>query len=201
MYARIAQKISYYYIRQKYIKESDREIYVYSFEVLISFISNLLLIIILSLILKIFVPTILYIIGFLPLRRIAGGYHADTHFRCTITLLCVYLSFAGLIKIMPYDYYLYVSVPLAIIASVIILILVPVEDHNNPLSSDEKKKLRRRVCFILPMALIITGLLITFHVTRRYGLSVVLGIATVACSLIAGYFKNLFRKYKKHQNI
>ena len=197
MYARIAQKLSTYYIRKKYIQESDREIYEYSFEVLISFISNLILIIVLSLIFKIFTPSIFYIISFLPLRRMAGGYHANTHFRCTITLLCVYLVFAALIKIIPCNYYLYVSIPLVIIASVIILILVPVEDHNNPLSDKERKKLRRRVCIILPVMLIITGLLISFHTTRRYGLSFVLGIASVSGSLVAGYIKNLLKKHKK----
>ncbi len=197
MYARIAQKLSDYYVRKKFIKENDREIYEYSFEVLISFILNLLLIIVLSLIFKIFTPSILYISSFLPLRRMAGGYHANTHFKCTITLLCVYLVFAMLIKIIPYYYYLYVSVSLAIVASVIILILIPVEDHNNPLSGSERKKLRKKVSIILPTMLIVTGILLSFHITRRYGLSFVLGITSVSGSLAAGRIKNLLRKHKK----
>lgn len=78
------------YINKK-IKLEDIEIYRYGIEIIMSDLSNFLIIIIPSLFLHKFLEGCLFLITFVGIRRYSGGFHCSTCFRCNMSFLLLFL--------------------------------------------------------------------------------------------------------------
>lgn len=83
----MSKRLSSFFATNSIIKQEDAEVYEYSLEILFSTILNFVAVIIIAILTRKSLLTLLYLLGFIPLRLIAGGYHADTHFRCFGVLL------------------------------------------------------------------------------------------------------------------
>ena len=92
------EKISSFFIKKNRIKEEEREIYEYSFEILLSTVANFAMVLIILLIAKVFVITIFYTAGFMIIRRNAGGF-VNKHWSCMLVLLGAYLCLSPLLKL------------------------------------------------------------------------------------------------------
>ncbi len=102
------------------------------------------------------IETIVFTLGYIPLRSYAGGYHAKTPFRCWIlsnfillfALLCVhYLSRCP-----------FILWTLAILSVIFLIILMPVSDIHKPLSDVDKHRYKRRGVYILFFEIIVSVL-------------------------------------------
>ena len=69
----MSKKVSSFFIVRGIIQEDDREVYVYCFEILLSTLLSFIALAILSLISGTFLETLLFLLGFVPLRLVAGG--------------------------------------------------------------------------------------------------------------------------------
>lgn len=91
MIAQLSRKVSFFLIANGIIPETDREVYEYGFEVMLSTFSCFGVLAILAFVSRSITHSVLYILGFVPIRHYAGGYHAKTHFRCFLTILITYI--------------------------------------------------------------------------------------------------------------
>lgn len=125
---------------KKVIDCKYEEVYIYGLELIISFISSILLIFAVALITDQIPSAFIFISIFVFLRRVTGGYHANTHLKCKLCTLAIY-SFHLLLtcstKVNNYSYII-----LGIIGIVIIFILAPIENPNKPISDIQKKKFK-----------------------------------------------------------
>ena len=85
----LSQKLVRLFCEQKVIDESKADAYVYGYELLISSVVSILLVILISIVCGDVRYTFSFLIGFVPQRIYIGGYHATSHTRC-------YLAFTGL---------------------------------------------------------------------------------------------------------
>ena len=148
------------------IKESDIEIYQYGLELIISTGINLLIMIGISFVFGQPLIVLPYLLGFVPQRIFAGGYHAKNHLFCILFNTAVY-SAACLIA-------LNIEESTAILSSVIescvsfalVFLLAPVPTKNKPLSIEERKRNRR---ISLTLTGIVLVLCIAFYYTHLLG--------------------------------
>jgi len=82
MIAQMSKKIALFFISNRIINEEDKEVYEYSLELLLSAVLNFSAVIILAVCTGKIMEASLFVLGFVPLRTLAGGYHAKNHFRC-----------------------------------------------------------------------------------------------------------------------
>ena len=85
----LSQKLVRLFCEQKVVDESKADAYVYGYELLISSVVSILLVILISIICGDVRYSLSFLIGFIPQRIYIGGYHATSHTRC-------YLAFTGL---------------------------------------------------------------------------------------------------------
>lgn len=133
------------------------------------------------------IETIVFTLGYIPLRSYAGGYHAKTPFRCWIlsnfilllALLCVhYLSRCP-----------FILWTLAILSIVILIILMPVSDIHKPLSDVDKHRYKRKGVYILLFEIIVSVLFSIINLQAiTYSIFLVLIILFVM--LVLGKIKN-----------
>ena len=139
MIAKLARKMTEYFIKKNVIKEEEKDTYDYCFEVLIATVINLIILVVLGIFTKRYIETAIFCVFFMLLRGAAGGYHANTHAGCLLTLLIVYgILLATLL--LSSNILFYAGIFLFVIALIIFIIIAPVDNKNKILEITEKKR-------------------------------------------------------------
>lgn len=168
---------------QKYLN-----FYKYGLEITISTILNVLLVLLVGIATQHLIESIVFLFTFILLRVYAGGYHANTYFRCNL-LMCG--SFLTLVLI--YDFlsnrisFLFVIVSLLLFFSVTI-VFCPVEHINKPINSERKRKKMKNITIILGLIFsIISSILIYKNI--NVGIMILLTQIWVSVLVIAAKIK------------
>lgn len=147
--------IALFLYKNNIIDKEKIEVCQYGFEIIVSTIIGFLLVLTSGIILGEITEAILFYCLFVGVRFFTGGYHADTHFKCKLTLLicCLFVLITSK--------YLLTSMILQVTVLIIYLITVflfsPIEHINAPLTEDEKKQ-NRKMSIIMAIALTILSL-------------------------------------------
>lgn len=201
MLHRISEKITSYYIRKNKINQDEKDTYEYCFEVLLSTVINLLAIIILAVITKLYIETLCFTIFFMTLRGSSGGFHAKTHLGCFIGLLIVY-------SVLPISYLFisteilqFISIAFMVAGSLMIFIFAPVDNINNPFTRKMKRRFRIKSIIFTLLTIAAYCSLIAFKSTIRYAYAISYVSLAVALSLVVGIIKNLLHNRQAHCKI
>lgn len=132
----LSQKLVRLFCKQKVVDESKADAYVYGYELLISSVVSILLVIVISIICGDVRYSLSFLISFIPQRIYIGGYHATSHTRCYLTftglaLICILLS-----KVIAENHLFRIITTVALLG--IAIFLSPIEAKNKPLG--EKKR-------------------------------------------------------------
>jgi accessory gene regulator B len=186
----LSKRISSLFISNQIIQEEDKEVYEYSFELLLSTLFNLVVVIAIAIVTRRVLEALLFVLGFVPLRSFAGGYHASTHFRCFLILLFTYSLFILTTFFLMTKLVLPITIVLTLSSVLLIFVLSPVEDSNKPFSEEETVKFKRKSRIgILIYSLAILGLLLLLN-NKIFGLSLAFGVFSVSLSLLASVIRN-----------
>lgn len=185
MLSKVSKKMSSYFIERGEVLEEEREVYDYYFEILLSTILNALFLIVCGIVFKNFINTILFMIGFIIFRIVSGGFHANSHFKCFLTLAGVYSISLIMLKFMPEKFLNILSIIFLLISTLLIYFDAPVEHKNNPLDDKTREKLRKyaQILSVL-ISLIIIVLIFTIGFSK-YIFSFCYGMFAVAISIAA----------------
>lgn len=89
----IINKIVAYQIKNRTMHESEKEIYIYAYTVLIEECINIAIAFLVGVIFKELKLVICFLCAYIPLRRFSGGYHAEHWKTCSIvsTVLIIFV--------------------------------------------------------------------------------------------------------------
>ena len=176
MINKLATLLTNHYIKKEKIDPDDKEVYVYCFDIAISTVLNFAILIIIALCTKTYVESLCFGICFVTLRNYAGGLHAKTHLGCSILLIVVILGWVAAINYIEVEYLKHMSYIFVVISTPIILLLSPVDNANNVLDDNQKKKYKIK-CFIVVFVIII-GYVILF-LCNKYKFSFIVSYVTI----------------------
>ena len=183
---------------QNNIISADREKQCqYGLELMMSSIAEILFVILLSAFLGNFVQTLIFFMGFIPLRIYAGGYHADTRLRCFLILLIIYAIFTVLLYLLPLEIYQYIVYGATVFTIIIVSAMAPLVHSRKNMNDKEIKTFRKialDICFF-EAALVILGNMIFKN--NIYILSFVFGKISVTISMVAADMKNKIQKKRR----
>ena len=133
-------------IEQGALKEEDRNLYRYGYQILIEFAINIIVSIFIAVFFRAFDIVIVFTAAYILIRGCAGGYHAKTSLGCFcvsacmligVILLVQYIDGMGLTVWMPF-------VP-EIFITPCIFAKTPIPDPNRPISENERVHFKRKV--------------------------------------------------------
>lgn len=185
----IAGKITSFFITRGVIEHGEKEIYVYSFEMTISFLANLAIVLTLSIITGKFAMALFYLAGFMPIRMAGGGYHAKSHLRCMLTLIVVYLFYLICSECYPGEWRISTSIIIMVTGSVLIYLLAPLEDENHPLTVGQKDRLKKRTWMFMGISCGLVFIGSFFEKSGGVLFAFSSGYLTAALSMFAGAMK------------
>lgn len=194
MFTYVTEKIVSNMEKQNMIQTDRRNIYKYGINQMLNMLLNIATFLVIGLLFHMEFETVIFTAAYIPLRIYAGGFHAKTPFKCWIVSAVMLLL---VLLVMKYaDLSLYVYDMLALIGTVVILVLSPVEDKNKPLDKLEKKIYKKRCMWTLVAELLIFIILRFF---QRNTVSICFEVVWVTLSimLIAGKIKNNIIANKK----
>lgn len=87
MIAKLSRIIADFFIHQKVVLEEQREVYEYGFELSISSVIGIIIVLSIGLISEKFWESVIFYIVFCFTRLFTGGYHASNHLLCKITFV------------------------------------------------------------------------------------------------------------------
>lgn len=137
----LSQKIVNKLCEQDVIDTCDAAAYVYGYELLISSVISVLIVVLVSIICGDLRYSLSFLLGFVIQRIYIGGYHATSHIRCYFAFSGMFLICVLLSKLIAAPY-IFRIITTALLLTISIL-FAPVEAKNKPLN--EKKRLKYKI--------------------------------------------------------
>lgn len=186
----LSKKVVEYWKQKEIVKEADTESYQYGMELVISTLTNFILMMLISVyMIRQPLAFIFYTIVYAPLRAMAGGYHADSHFKCVLYTQVTFIAFIFSIAYLAGQNIKLVIVSFAI-AVLIILFMSPVAAKNKPLTQKEKSRQKHNTW---KFEMMLIAILIFFGINPKIGNEIILYIVaanvSVAFSLLIAKIK------------
>ncbi len=175
----MSTKITAFLIKQKIISNEDREIYEYGFELLLADLFNFSVILLIGSVAHRLWPTVLYLLIFVGLRSVCGGYHAKTHLRCHIGTIGVYILFLLLLSTQKLAENRFLLLWGDFIAAIPIILFAPIPHANKPLSETVRKQNRIRSIILFFLLFLLALLLGYFDQQESAVISLTLWIVSL----------------------
>ena len=163
MIERLAGAIVESQIRKNNISEDSRDLYRYSYLVLISEVVNLIAAMIIGLIFGDVPAVLLFLLFFIPLRMFSGGLHAGSPEICACISGLILCGVCLLNRITWSTGVSGILFTAGLMCAFFIWRLSPVETENKPLDEAEKKRYRMRSHQILAVDIIILAAATALH--------------------------------------
>ena len=153
-------------IRNKVIDIQSTSVYQYGFEIFISSVLTVIIIIISGILFHCLTAAMVYFILFVLLRSVCGGYHAKTYWQCNLTFAIVTTIVLLIFRFMPLEQFEELHICSIIFSILVTAHYAPVESENKPLSANQKKTLH-----ILGTTMIIMLVVISCVLKIKFGSS------------------------------
>lgn len=189
MLAKLSSHVTENLIQVNVIDKTDKEIYEYGISMIFTYSINLITVLIIGIIMGQLWECLLFQLVFIPLRSYAGGYHASSEARCYFLSAGLIVLALTVLRYIPLWINTVISLCCLLAAGIVILILAPVENKNKPLDSEETRVYGRRARLVL-LTEAAVALICCFFKWETALRVIVLGMISVACSLIAGRLAN-----------
>lgn len=179
----IARKITDFLICKNCIKDEEKEICQYGYEILLSTFLGYTIVILLSLLCGNFVEGIVFLLVFVVTRMYTGGYHANTYFACNLSLACTYLIYVGMVHILQYSHggIIFLMLMLSVYCFCTVW-FTPIENPNKVLTEEKKKKIRKVSRILMTFWSVLGTGLIFLH--NEVGIMIIVTVFIVAILMI-----------------
>ncbi len=179
---RVAVKIADFLCKNNTIRDEDKDIYIYGFEIFFSNVINFTIVIVLGFLLKQFYQALLFYIAFVITRSYSGGYHASTYLKCNIVFASVFLVTMLLSRILlPTISLVYLLVFMAIYIGCI-LEYAPIVNSNKQLLDADKIRYRKisiaiSICWVV-------AVIALYFLAKEYAATLTLTLVMVALLML-----------------
>ena len=197
------EKISNYVtdtlIQGDIIKEEERNLYLYCVEGLVETVGNLFFTVLLGILFGKLIDTIIFLLIFVPVRSLAGGYHAKNGSVCFGVSILLFLSVILMAGYFQNFFEIIWSVKQYILSCLCILFFAPVDCINKRLNSEKKKQLR---IWILGLLIVISMLYLCMFLYYKWEYCFVISncMVLIATLLAIGYLENM-REEKYYSDV
>lgn len=181
MLSKVSECLAGKLAKSNVIEEEDLEVYQFGIESFIMKVCHFISYVAIGLLFHRLPQLLLFLAAFIPLRECSGGYHARTPLKCYILSCGTVITFLCLYLFMPVDKTQY-SIILAVISSLILFFIVPVETENKPLSEAERTYYKSKAGFIIIIEL---ALVLIFRMVSWNELSFILAMSLTYELMIA----------------
>lgn len=184
-------KLARYFIGKGKVDKKEEEIYAYGFEVLMSSVFSIICSLIIGVVLKKGVEAAIFLFVYCSIRKEAGGYHADTNIKCTLTFLSVFTFIMIVYEKVSRNTSDLVLITLILLSDLCIVLFAPVGTIENPIPIHREKKMKKKAILLASIySIIFTYIMFFKEIYMDYAIIGTIAIIWLSILLISGKFKN-----------
>ena len=201
MIKKIAFDITSFLVEEKIIDTDDREVCQFGTEQILINSLTLAVIGIISVNMFSLIQALFRMIGMLPIRAVAGGYHASTPSKCNVLTITVFILNMFIIDILMNHITTVSSILILFLIQLGLLFFAPVDHKNKVLDENETINAKKKSRVIgLTIMTVCTALILVLGVKNIYSISIMMGALTATNSLIIGSIKRGGEKNENHKS-
>ena len=187
MIKQFAGTITSFLVHDNIIDEDDQEIYQYGTEQILINISMLAVMFVIAFTTNSWIHTIFWLCGMLPIRGIAGGYHADTPIKCNLLTVSVFIINIVTINLLKNYMTIYLLLLFLGVIFFSVFRFAPV-DHKNKVLDRAAYLIAKKKSYISGIVIVGLCLILALVVGLRsvITISTMMGAFTASISLIIG---------------
>jgi accessory gene regulator B len=190
MIKQFAGTITSFLIYDSIIEEEEREVYQYGIEQILINFSTLVVIGIIAFSAKFCVQTVFWMCGMLPIRAVAGGYHASSPVKCNILTISIFILNILIINILKTYMTRYLFIAFLGLIFFSIIRFAPVDHKNKVLEQKEFLIVKRKSRIIGSIVFVVCLVMsLTFGIRNIFLISALVGALTASVSLTIGSIK------------
>jgi accessory gene regulator protein AgrB len=178
----LAKKLTDYIYKKEIIAEKMVDIYQYGFQCFLELCVSTICSIIIALLLGMLPECLFFFLLFIPIRSYGGGLHLKTYFACFIGS-CFILT-ASLLAVKYLTIPILISFVLYLFATILILVIGPVDHPNREVDTHENLTFIKRTHFTMLISFLLALFFIFTKNTRYMFLQAILFVFISATSLI-----------------
>ncbi len=188
MIHRLSLEIADYLFYRKIISIDKYDIYRYGLEMIVSTLAGVILILLCGLLTNSFVHAVIFYGLFVILRMFTGGYHADSHMVCKLTLCFSFLATNCTYYILADKFNIIMYALISFFNLVTVIFFSPVECSKKLLSNATKKR-NKLISIILYMSLTLVSLFLYYIAYNEMALFSILVTSNVSILMYIGIIK------------
>lgn len=187
MTKQIVNTITSFFIQENIVNVNDVEIYQYGIEQILMNLRIFIVIGIVATIGNMWIETIFIFLGMIPIRMVAGGYHAKTPTRCSFLTGLVYGFNVLIIFFLKEDISNQGIYTLWVIVLLLIFVFAPI-DHKNMRLNKQETNFAKRNSYLIGTALagLSISMLMLLGSENKFSFSILMGTLTASVSLCIG---------------
>ncbi len=166
--------------------KENREVYEYGLEILLSTAASVVCVLLAGAVLGKLLETLAFLVVFIALRSVAGGFHAATHLRCFLLTMAAYAASIALGFAMPVAHAGWVAIAVATAALILVAMLAPAPHENRPAGATELRRFRVMSLLIAAVEAVAVVILALSGLAAA-ALAAAMGMAASAISLAASH--------------
>lgn len=147
---------------------------------------------IIGMLFKQFVPTVIFLLFFLSLRKRTGGYHADKFWQCYLATIITYIGIIQMAAVLAEKTYIMYAILL--LAVLVIEIIGTVNHPNIDMNKNELQENKKSARLLVLMEAAVIVLLVILEINRLY--VSYMSIAIILCSFLMCLAKMLKQEVK-----
>lgn len=191
----MCERLVEHFIAKEIITTQDREVYLYGLKQGISFIINIITVIILAVLMDALEIAIWFSASYFLLRSYAGGFHFQHQLNCYVfSIILIVMSITVIKYITVTPFFLFVII---IIIGVFIYKLAPIEANEKPLEDIEKKYYKKKTRRLLGGEIFIFSISVHFE-KMIVAKSIVTALVIIFILLVLGKKKNRLKSQLVH---
>ncbi len=194
MYELIAKNITSRFMRNGIINDEKKDVYAYGFELLIGYFVYFVIFTFISALTRTIVESYCFFVGFMLVRKYAGGIHAKTYIRCHVLFELNHLLFIGAYYFLS-EPYLWILL-LAVVFSIITIFAFAPVDNNKRLTENEKKYFKKRSRVYVFIIVIMTVVAVIVPDIQKYAVAYLIGTCSASLSLLLAHFREKLSNVK-----
>lgn len=199
MFKHLAEDVTFLLIKNKMLDIQSYEIYLYAVEVIILNGSILLTCLLISILSGELFHMLAFILFFIPLRMLAGGYHCKRSEVCFLCSIGVYGLSIVLVHCAENLYVNIVMQILGILSIIVIIVFSPLINSNHPLEKYQIKRNKKIIYGMIAVDFVLYAVFYKLNLTMAS--SEIVFIILVALTLLLGTLKNIRNIYRENRLI
>ena len=183
----VVTRIVNWLVGEKIISEEERDIYTFGLRQGIIYLINIATFVVIGLLARTLWGVIIFIGIYMFVRRYAGGYHVVSEVGCYLSSTVIITFVAWMLGSYQFNYQILIGV--ALIVTLIMIQLGPVEDAHKPLDSIEVQVYghRLKVSLLLEWCLIVTAWVFHYNYIVT---AATLGLIAAGVVVLLGWFQS-----------